>query len=358
MSVPGVSITIVTFNSSRSIQACLDAALGQVGVHLEIVVVDNASTDGTRALLEHYSDRVRIIHNSSNTGFAAGQNTAIQATTSGWVLTLNPDVVLDRGFVRALADAGSTDRRIGSVCGKLLRLRSDLSRFELPKLDSTGMFFTPPLRHFDRGWNDLDRGQYDRVEYVFGASAAAALYRRETIEDLSLDGDFFDPDFFAYREDADVAWRAQLQGWRSLYTPHAVGWHVRTVTPANRAQVAPVVNMHSVKNRFLMRIKNMTGSLYRRHWWPVTARDLVVVAGCLLFEHSSLPAFARIARGYRRALEWRRHIMTRRKATDAYIDAWFSADPVAFACPTDAPAYEERTPIAARAGSVGVASSG
>jgi len=88
------------------------------------------------------------------------------------------------------------------------------------------------------------------------------------IEDVSLGGEFFDPDFFVYREDADVAWRAQLMGWRCLYTPHARGYHVRSVLPGNRRALPGIINMHSVKNRFLMRIKNMTGDLYKRNWSP------------------------------------------------------------------------------------------
>jgi GT2 family glycosyltransferase len=349
MSVPDVSVTLVTYNSRHSIEECLESVFAQAGIDPEIIVVDNASTDGTQAVLARYRNRLTLIHNSSNTGFSAAQNQAIQASHGAWVLTLNPDVVLEPGFLRSLLEAGSADRRIGSVCGKLLRLRPDLTRFELPKIDSTGMFFTPPLRHFDRGWNEVDSGQYDHLEYVFGVSAAAALYRREMIQDLSLDGDFFDPDFFAYREDADVAWRAQLQGWRALYTPAALGWHVRSVTPANRSDVAPLINMHSVKNRFLMRIKNMTGSLYRRHWWAITARDAVVVAGCLVFEHSSLPAFVRVVRCYRRALAWRRHIMNRRKAPDTYIDAWFAAEPVAYLYPGELPVLEKPSALAAEA---------
>ncbi len=78
------------------------------------------------------------------------------------------------------------------------------------------------------------------------------------IEDISIQGEFFDPDFFVYREDADVAWRAQLMGWRCIYTPLARGYHVRNVLPGNRRALPPEINMHSVKNRFLMRIKNMT----------------------------------------------------------------------------------------------------
>src|SRR5260370_2067658 len=89
------------------------------------------------------------------------------------------------------------------------------------------------------------------------------MYRWEMIAAISDAGRFFDPDCFAYREDADVAWRAQLLGWRCLYVPGAVSYHVRTVNPANRRAVPAVVNMHSLKNRFLLRLKTMSGRLHR-----------------------------------------------------------------------------------------------
>ena len=97
------------------------------------------------------------------------------------------------------------------------------------------------------------------------------------IDDISLDGEFFDSDFFVYREDADVAWRAQLMGWKCLYAPYARGYHVRKVLPGNRRALPPEINMHSVKNRFLMRMKNISPDLYRRNWFSITARDLMVV---------------------------------------------------------------------------------
>jgi GT2 family glycosyltransferase len=179
------------------------------------------------------------------------------------------------------------------------------------------------MRHFDRGWHESDDERYRQVEYVFGASAAAALYRREMIEDVSVGGEFFDPDFFAYREDADVAWRAQLLGWRCLYTPSAIAHHVRTVTPENRRTVPAALNMHSVKNRFLMRIKNATFGLYRRYWLPMTLRDMLVIGGCLLWEPASLAAFWHLARGFGRALERRRAIMSRRRVSDEALARWF-----------------------------------
>ena len=324
-----VSVTIVTYNSRRFIGACLEAVLEQTGAALEVVVVDNASTDGTREVLEQFAGRIRLIANTGNRGFAAAQNQAINASAGEWVLVLNPDALLLPGFIERLVDAGKRDTGTGTVCGRLLSIGPDFQPPQERRIDSTGIYFTPNMRHFDRGWHEPDDGRFRQMEYVFGASAAAALYRRAMIDDVSQDGEFFDPYFFAYREDADVAWRAQLLGWRCIYTPGAVAYHVRTVRPDNRGSLPSVINMHSVKNRFLMRIKNATGGIYRRYWLPMTVRDLVVVGGCLLLEQKSLPALWAVARGFRRALRQRRDIMLRRRVADDRLVHWFSAQPAA-----------------------------
>jgi GT2 family glycosyltransferase len=187
---------------------------------------------------------------------------------------------------------------------------------------------TPNLRHLDRGSQEVDDGRFDRDEYVFGATGAAALYRRHMIADISIDGEFFDEDFFAYREDADVAWRAQLLGWRCRYTPSAVAYHVRSVLPANRNQVSPVINMHSVKNRFLLRIKNATAGLYRRFWLPMTMRDFLVIVGCLVREWSSVPGLVFVLKAFRKTLRKRRQIFAKKRASDSYINQWFAFEPV------------------------------
>jgi GT2 family glycosyltransferase len=328
-----VSVTIVTYNSGRFIKRCLESVLAQKYPNTEIVVIDNASTDGTTDILEQFEDACRIIYNSENIGFAAAQNQAIGLSTGEWVLTLNPDVLLLPNFIQAMVDGGRIDPKAGTVCGKLLTI---LATFDLPDkqlVDSTGIYFTPMLRHLDRGSQEVDNGHYLNYEYVFGATAAAALYRRKMIEDVAIGDEFFDPDFFVYREDADVAWRAQLFGWRCIYTPNARGYHVRNVLPGNRRALPPAINMHSVKNRFLMRIKNMTGDLYRRNWFSITARDLVVLGCCLVREHSSLKAFAYLAKNWRRVVAKRREIMKRRRVSDEYMAAWFSYTPVSRPAP-------------------------
>lgn len=295
---------------------------------MEIIVVDNASTDSTPQILRQFEPRVRIVLNEQNKGFAGGQNQAIGLSRGEWVLTLNPDVRLSPNFLTHAVAAGEAAADIGSVSGKLVAMQPS---FEIPAeqiLDSTGIYFTPSLRHFDRGSKQKDNGQYEKPEYVFGVTGAAALYRRKMIEDVSIGGEFFDDDFFAYREDADLSWRAQLLGWRCLYTPDAVAYHVRSVLPSNRRSLPAIVNMHSVKNRFLMRIKNISARLYLRHFWAITSRDLIVIAGCLLHEWTSLHAFPLVIKLFGRNWSKRREIMRRKRVSDRYMAAWFHGIPV------------------------------
>ena len=329
MSLPElVSITIVTYNSGRYIRRCLESVLGQNYHPLEVIIIDNASTDGTIDLLEAFEDRCLVVYNNENIGFAAAQNQAITCARGEWVLTLNPDVFLLPGFIRALLDGDRIDPRAGTLCGKLFSMSPAFEIPETPIVDSTGIYFTPMLRHFDRGAQECDNGHFLHYEYVFGATAAAACYRRKMIEDVSINGELFDPDFFAYREDADLAWRAQLLGWKCIYVPDARAYHVRKLRPGMRRTVTSEINMHSVKNRFLMRLKNITPRLYLRNLLPITVRDLGIVTYCLLSEHTSIKAFFLTARSLGRMMEKRRWIQARRRVDDDYIEQWFRFSPV------------------------------
>ncbi|MEP6715678.1 MAG: glycosyltransferase family 2 protein [Terriglobia bacterium] len=343
-----VSITIVTYNSGRFIKRCLESVLEQAYPFKEIIVIDNNSSDGTIDILEPFDDRCRIVYNEENIGFAAAQNQAIALSSAEWVLTLNPDVLLLQGFLEALVNAGNLDPKVGTVCGKLLTMTAGFDFPEEPLVDSTGIYFTPNLRHLDRGSLQVDNGHFRNYEYVFGATAAAALYRREMIEDISIGGEFFDNDFFAYREDADVAWRAQLMGWKCLYAPYAKGYHVRKALPGNRRALPPEINMHSVKNRFLLRMKNMTPDLYRRNFFSITVRDLVVVSCCLLWEHTSLKAFPFLFKNWRNVMQKRQAIMRRQRVDDAYMASWFDFEPVSKPAPKKFALAVTRTPARRR----------
>ena len=322
-----VSVTIVTWNSEQYLRNCFTSLRGQNSPQLEVIIVDNASSDGTQALLREVEPRWRVIYNQSNSGFAAGQNQAIRASTGEWVLCLNPDVVLSPNFISALITAAEARPYVGSVCGKLLRWNPTAEPHRTNIIDSTGIYFTRNMRHLDRGAEEADIGQYDRSQYVFGASGAAVMFRRRFIEDVSVDGQFFDEEFFAFREDGDLAWRGQLMGWKCLYTPTAVAWHVRRVTPERRADLPLVINWHSAKNRFLMRGKNASGWLCWRLLLPVAWRDLMTLGYALLRDWRMISAVFYPFRAFGRIRRKRAIIQSRRKVSDRDLLWWFSNTP-------------------------------
>lgn len=357
---PLVSITIVTYNSGRFIAACLESLRRQDYPSLEVIVVDNHSQDNTAEILRAQTGTLPIVclWNETNNGFCGGQNQAIAASHGQWILTLNPDVILEPDFISRLV-AGvsaveSRDPALGMACGRLQAMEPGQAL-----LDSTGMYFTPELRHMDRDGRQPDCGQHRQTEYVFGATGAAGFYRREMIEVISLPGDdgpeFFDRDFFAYREDADLSWRAQLMGWNCLYVPEARGAHARTCRPENRRQMHPLVNMHSVKNRFLMRIKNIGAGLYLRNLLAITWRDLCVIGYCLLVERSSLPGLTAIWSGWSRTWAKRRWIQSRRTRSDNELAPWFQFQPTSQPV---APALVPEKALAATAGLTAAIGSG
>jgi GT2 family glycosyltransferase len=306
---PDVSIIVVTFNDASDLPVCLSAALAQTGASCETLVVDNASTDGSREAASRFGPGVRLLAMPENAGFAGAMNAGIDASTGRYVLALNPDCRLSPDFAAALArrldEPDASD--VGSASGRLLRAEGpDLAPSE--RLDSTGIYFTAAGRHFDRGAGEPARGRYEREGDVFGASGAAGFYRREALEEARISTGYFDGDFFLYREDADLAWRLHNLGWRCLYVPSAVACHRRRNLPERRRQMSELANLHSVKNRFLLRINNQSAGHFLRTLAPTLARDLVVAAACLTVERSSLPAFGWLWRERRRLWAKRREI--------------------------------------------------
>ncbi len=325
---PLVSVTVVTYNSARFIVRCLKSVLGKLYEPIEVIMVDDASTDGTSDALQQFEQRCVVVYNKENIGFAAAQNQAIAMSIGDWVLMLNPGVLLSSDFLTRVVSTAAMDSWVGTVCGKLLLADSNFRIERFPRLDSTGMFCTPTLRHKDRGCMELDTGRFRDYEYVVGATAAAACYGRQMIEDISVDGEFLDSALFTYRENADVAWRAQLLGWQCLFNPWAKGCYVRTLRPGMRNEMPAEINMHSVKNRFLMRCKNMAAGLLLRNLLPITERDLGVFAYCLVFERSSLKAFYHLARDFGVVLRKRRLIQKRRRTDEGSMAKWFRSRPV------------------------------
>ena len=322
-----VSVLIVTWNSAQWLEECFAALDRQDYLDLEVIIVDNASNDATRDRLHKVESKWRVIYNQANEGFAAGQNQAIRAAGGDWVLCLNPDVVLSADFVTRLVSAGEAHAEAGTLCGKLLRWDAGKEEPRTNVVDSTGIYFTRNMRHLDRGAEEADRGQYDRTQYVFGATGAAAMFRRRFIDDVSVAGEFFDEEFFSFREDADLAWRGQVLGWKCIYTPMAMAWHARRVTPERRSDLPLIINWHSMKNRFLMRGKNASGWLCWRLLLPVAWRDLMTVGYAVVRDQRLISALAYPWRKWPNIRRKRAIIQARRRVSDRELLWWFSNTP-------------------------------
>ncbi|MEC1744268.1 glycosyltransferase family 2 protein [Schinkia azotoformans] len=248
-----IAVQIVTYNSESEIVPCLKSIKEQSYPISDILVVDNQSMDGTVDCLKtspYYQD-MTLVENKVNNGFAGGHNQAFQLSDSDYVLVLNPDVQLHPDYVYHLVQELEQNLQVGAATGKLYREQ------EHQVLDSSGLIIKKNHRAFDRGAGETDNGQYDRVEDIFGVSGAAAMYRREMIADVSIDGEFFDETFFAYKEDVDVAWRAQLFGWKAMFVPEAVAHHKRGWQgEKKRTQISLKVRKYSYINRYYTMLKN------------------------------------------------------------------------------------------------------
>jgi GT2 family glycosyltransferase len=309
-----VGVHIVTFNSAQDIAACIQGLQSQTFRAFEIHVWDNASSDNTVAVLRGIG--IEPERSRSNRGFAAAHNELIGRHIAEYVLVLNPDAIPRADFIEKLVAAMDLRSDAASATGKLLRLDGFT-------IDSTGIVMLRNQRHLDRGAGEPDLGQYDKAEDVFGASGAAALYRVQALKETALEGQYFDEDFFAYREDADLAWRLRLMGWSAIYVPDAVALHRRRVTPERRGQLPALINYHSVKNRFLLRLNNITPSLYRRDFWRISARDASVIGYVLIREWRSIPALWYVIRNFRRLWRKRRLIQSRIRIESPELERWF-----------------------------------
>jgi GT2 family glycosyltransferase len=318
VSRPSVFVGIVTWHPDPLLARCIASVRAQDYPSVVLHVWDNESSDGSRALLATLTGAGERTCSEANVGFSGGHNALIRRAGSQYYLCLNPDAVLSEGYVSALVDTLESNPTAGSATGRLLRLDDDAV------LDSTGIVMTPDQRHLDRGAGEPAEGRFlSGPEPIFGTSGAVALYRQAMLDDVAFQGQYFDEAFFAYREDADLAWRAQWRGWASLYVPSAVAWHRRRVTPERRSALPAEINRYSVRNRFLLRLKNQSMGLAWRFAWPGLRRDAQVIGYVLLREWSSIPGLLDVGRLLPRMLAWRRHVLGGRRRRSADLAPWF-----------------------------------
>lgn len=207
------SFIIVTFNSNTFIRGCLDSVFSQECHDFEVIIVDNASKDGTVELIKKHYSRVTLIKNEENLGAARARNQGIEIAKGGWVIVLDCDVVLERDFIlQALQALKEIPDEIGMLQPKILS--ADKTR-----IFSSGISVSFLKRFYDIGKGIRDGDKFSIPKHVFGVCSAAAIYKRQMLEELKDITGYFDERFFFLFEDVDLSWRAQDKGWKALYSP-------------------------------------------------------------------------------------------------------------------------------------------
>jgi len=315
----------------------------------QVIVIDNNSSDETVDFVRKNYPSVMLIRNMRNLGFAQAHNQGIRhvlahcdqdALDDVFVLVTNHDIVLKKDFLAKLMLRTKAQKEVGAFTGKLLKAYAENITDEVLKenvhsdiIDSTGLRAKKNRTFADRGAGEIDEGQYDEYQEIFGVSGALALYRASALKDVMQGEQVFDQDFFAYKEDVDLAWRLQWLGWKARYIPEAVAYHYRGMYGKERMNL-----FQKIKNRFS---KSKVRSYFsnRNHWWLLIKNESI--SGMLLawprilfvesmrfiytlvFEFKNIRAFFEVVFGLPKMLKKRRLLMKQRRVRPKEIRAWF-----------------------------------
>lgn len=213
---PDVSAIVLNYDGRGVVEEAVASLVAQRGPKVEVIVVDNGSSDGSDAAIEdRFGGRVRLVRAGRNLGFGAGNNLGLREARGRHAVLLNNDAVAAPGFVEALVEAAEKGPRVGMVAAKVLDYE------HRDRIDTVGHLLYPDGLNRGRGRLETDGGQYDACRTALFPSGAACLYRREMLDEIGL----FDESFFLYGDDAELGLRGRVAGWECALAPRAVAWH-------------------------------------------------------------------------------------------------------------------------------------
>ncbi|HWF35398.1 MAG TPA: glycosyltransferase [Solirubrobacteraceae bacterium] len=302
---PRTDILLISSDRAAEVRYALPLALAQPNAR--VTVIDNACTDETASLAADAGAHVLRLERRQS--WCAANNAAIAATEADEVLLLNADCFLAPDFLERMRPR-LWEPEIGSVAPKLIRAAGPGE--SLNEIDTAGLILDRRRKNNLIG-HGAPAHSYSTPGLCFGADGAAALFRRETLNDCAIDGRPLDEDFEKYASDVDLAWRAQLLGWRCAYEPSATALHIRTYSPSTRAQVSAGERRQQFRNRYLMMLKNDTGRGLARDGALVAGYEVLALGHVLVRERELLGGYREAARLARRALTQRRSVQARRR---------------------------------------------
>jgi GT2 family glycosyltransferase len=246
-----ISVIIPNWNGRNLLSDCLDSIRGQTFRDTEVIVVDNGSTDGSIEFIESFFPEIRVVRLDTNYGFAIAANQGICHAVGDKIALLNNDTVAESTWLEELSKALDKFPDVGFCASKILNY------WKPNIIDSAGDVLDVASAH-NRGQDREDQPDYDKNQYLFGACAGAAIYRRELLDKIGL----FDQIFVSNFEDVDLSFRAQLAGFKCLYVPTAIVYHKRGET---RKRIHVYVELLSYRNKKILWLKNAPNRLLLKY---------------------------------------------------------------------------------------------
>lgn len=345
-----VSVNLLLFKPGIYLNPCLESVLAQDYRNFEILIIDNGSGCGIPEKVREFFlekekqgiilPKWRLIVLEKNIGFSAGHNLGIKESGADLVFLVNQDIILDKGFLKNILSIFANDVKVGSIQGKTLRLKVEGEKLLKTNLiDSAGLVMLKNRRIIARGQGQTDKGQFEREEEIFGVDGAVPVYRRKALEDVKIEitnagiSEYFDEDFFAYKEDVDLAWRLRLYGWKAYYTPSVVAWHARTAGDSaarsyfgiikERLKINGFAKYVAFRNQRLMQIKNEQFGLLLRHSVWFLPKEIGAWCFALIFERQTRKAVGDLFRQMPKAWVKRKAIMAKKRVGGKDLRKWF-----------------------------------
>jgi GT2 family glycosyltransferase len=305
------SIVIPNWNGKHFLQPCLDSLRAQTHLNIEVIIVDNASSDGSQEYIKTAYPEVILIELRDNQGFTGACNIGMEKATGDIVSLLNNDTEVEPNWVAEILSAFDRHPDVGMTASKMLLFN------ERDKIHTTGDFFTTDGRAGNRGVWEKDEGQYEIEGYVFSACGGSSAYRQSMLDKIGL----LDNDYFFLLEDVDLAWRAQLTGYKVLYVPTAIVYHHLSATGGG-----VTASFHDGRNSIWIVVKNLPRGLWRKYGWQIIKRQLGIAREAIqAWRGEAARARLRgILKGLwtlPRALRKRKQIQAMKTVSDDYIDS-------------------------------------
>ncbi len=330
---PLVSIVIINYNTKKYLESCIQSLLEQTWPEYEIIFLDNDSSDGSFEFVSEKYPHVTAIKNAKNLGYASAGNQGIKLAKGKYVMTINPDIIFEKDYVEHCVRKMEEDKRIGAIGGKIYKYNYE-NNHKTSFIDTVGIFCYRNRRFIDDGQGLEDKGQFDDEKEVFGVSGACPVYRKEALEEVKYKDEYFDENFFMYKEDIDLSWRLRLAGWKCWYLPSAIANHGRGTgvlkrfthmeVAKNRSRLNKNQKYFSFRNQRLTQLKNELAGNFIKDFFPILWKEILIKGYVIFREPYLIKAWFDLIGKVPSTLKKRADIMKKRKVDSKEMDRWLS----------------------------------